>query len=458
MGPLIARSWSVIRAHPVIASSLGGAVLLSMASMLFGIGVVATPWFACEIFAFQLGHLTGRPATRSAAWIRAGIFVLGMVGVVIAATWIAALAIGPDVSTADSASAPLPWPQAVRSVALIAAVTATAIGFFSPFLYAPLVLIERGGTVGAAVLESAWLVRRGGLARHWALAFLAHLMPLVPAIVFSVVVARTYERAATPLGVLAALPLLPLSIPLGQGLVAAAYVQRRRELSERRWTRREGRPPAALVSTLVFLVLAPMLSVLFLAVGALRPAPLVAGPASEGHVVLEQGVEDAAELHVRNTTLSIHVRGRELEVRAGDGAAVNLSGPWRTSIDRVRVRRHGDYYAVEVHADGWWRAEVDRAAMRVDDTVSARLSARLPPWGLPAIGLSFALSALLLVRALEPLGAVRRLYGAPASERPPLDVLRKRRAEAIRIAWRVALVLTPPNLLALGAGALGLLG
>ncbi|MCA9604584.1 MAG: hypothetical protein KC619_03255, partial [Myxococcales bacterium] len=254
LGPLIARSWYVVRAHPVVVAALGVAVLFSFASMLFGIGVVVTPWFVCEIFALQLAVLTGRPPERSFAWVRAAGFVLGMTGVVVAATWIAALAIGPDVSTADAASNPLPWPEATRRVASIAAVTGLTVGFIAPFQYTPLILIERGGTVGSAVLESAWLVRRGGLARHWLLAFAAHLLPLVPALVAAVVVARTFERAATPLSVLAGLPLLPFSIPLGQGLLAAAYVERRTELAEPRWTRREGKPPRPLVALLVALV------------------------------------------------------------------------------------------------------------------------------------------------------------------------------------------------------------
>ena len=459
---LLARSWAVLRAHPVVASALGGAVVLSMASMLFGIGVVVTPWFVCEIFALQLAVLNDAPTRRTAAWIRAGLLVMGLVGVVIAATLLGALAIGPDVSTADSAAAPLPWPEALRQVALIATVGTLTVGFIAPFAYAPLILIERGGRVGEAILESAWLVRRGGLLRHWALVFLAHLLPLAPAIVAALVVARTFERAATPLGVLIALPLLPLSIPLGQGLLSAAYVERRAELSERRWTRAEGRPPSGLVMVLVLSVLAPTLSVVFLFLGALRPAPPLPGEEHEGTVILARAIANGhrTELFVPDTTLTIVVDGPELDVLAGDGGgAGRVPRSWSMPITLVKVRRRGSFYAIQIrNVEGWWTTEVDRAANRVDDSVSARLRARLPPWALPAIGLAFALSALLLVRALAPLGALRRAYGAPKTHRPPLAELRRERQRVFRHAWILGGLLLVPGALALAGGLLALLG
>lgn len=458
LGALFVRSWGTLRAHPVIAMALGGAVLFSLASMLFGIGALTTPWFVCEIFALQLAILTDRSASRGVGWIRAGVVVLGMVGVVVAATWIAALAIGPDVTTADAAASPLPWPEAMRRVALIAMVTALAVGFIAPFIYAPLILIERGGTIGAAGLESAWLVRRGGLVRHWVLAFAAHLLPLLPALIAAVVVARTIERAATPVGVLLGLPLMTLSIPLGQGLVTAAYAESREGLSEPRWIRRASKPPRLLVGVLFGLVLIPILSVALLALGALRDAPPARGEAVVGQVVLEREVNGPLEIPIPETTLTLIVEGRELRVRAGDGAEVSPNGPWRGAISSVRVRRHGDYYLIELRAEDWWVIEVDRAGMRTDDPVSARLSRRLPAWGLPAIALAFALSALLLVRALAPLGEIRRLYGAPSSDRPPVHELRRRRRRANRTAWGFALTLVVPTGLALAAGLIALAG
>ena len=125
-GALLAGSWRMLVAHPLIGTALGAAVLFSLASALFGIGALCAPWFLCEIFALQLAIATGRSVPRHAGWVRAGALVLGIVSLVVAATWIAVLAIGPDVATADSAAQPLPWPEALRRVALIAAATALA--------------------------------------------------------------------------------------------------------------------------------------------------------------------------------------------------------------------------------------------------------------------------------------------------------------------------------------------
>ena len=73
LGALLVGSWAVLRAHPVVGAALGAAVVFSLASMLFGIGVLSAPWFICEIFALQLAVLTGRSAVRGVGWIRAGV-------------------------------------------------------------------------------------------------------------------------------------------------------------------------------------------------------------------------------------------------------------------------------------------------------------------------------------------------------------------------------------------------
>ncbi len=451
---LLSIAWGMLRRHPVVLGALGGAVVLSLASIIFGIGVLVTPWFVCEIFALQLSILMDRPTQRDLAWVRAGTLVLAIVGVVLAATWLAALSIGPDVATAHSPSEPMPWPEALRRAGSVAAVTALTVGFIAPFSYAPLILIDRGGRVGEAVLESAWLAHRGGLARQSALVFLAHLLPLAPALIAAVVVARTFDRAATPVGILVSLPLLPFSIPLGLGLLSAAYVERRHELVERRWTRAESAPPFALRAVLIAAVLAPVVSLLLLAIGALRPSPPHEGRA-RGELVVEAQVDGEHDsIFVPDTTLEIRVHGREVEVRAGDGSGSGaLLAPWRRPISSLRVLRKDEYYAIELHtSEGTWVTHVDRAAVRVDDPIAARLTSRVPWWALAAIALAFALSALFLTRALEPLGALRRAYGAPAHQRPPLGILRAQRQNALRRAWMITLVLAPASALALVGG------
>jgi hypothetical protein len=449
MRALFAASWRTLRAHPFVSGALGFAIVLSLASSVIGVGAIVTPWFICELFALQYSILTDRPTTRTFAWIRAGLLVLGIVGLVLTATWLAVLAFGPDVATADSAQAPLPWPKALEVAGLITCVTALTVGFIAPFQYAPLIIIDRGGRTGEALLESAWLVRRGGLARHWMLAFLAHVLPLAPAVVAAVAVARTFERAATPVGFLVGLTLVPFSVPLGQGLLSAAYFARERELPDRRWTRAEADAPLLLRAALTVVVLAPVLALMLLGAAALKPTPIARGTA-DGTLLVER--EGAAVIHVPDTTLAVRLTRGRLSVRSGDGGGTVIGAPWRSPVERVRVLRRRDVYAIEVHAEHRWVLRVDRAGVRVDDSIAARLSTRLPFWALPAIALAFALSALLVGRALEPLGELRRAYGLPADDRAPLAALRSQRTSAVRRAWVIGAILAPTAVLALAAG------
>ena len=458
---LLLGSWRAWRAHPVIASSLGFAVVLSIAAIIFGIGALSTPWFVCEIFALQLVTLGGAPHRRASTWIRAGLLVLGLVGLVVAGTWLAVLSFGPDVATIDTARTPMPLPDALRLAGTVLAVMALAIGFIAPFVYAPLILIERGGSLGAAVVESAWLVRRAGLVRHWALVFAAHLLPLAPAIIAAVFTARTFERAATPVGILVALPLLPFSVPLGLGLVTAAYAERRSELAERRWERAEAKPPRALVVLLGLIVLAPMASVAMLMIGAARPLPARPSCSTEpGELVLERAIDALpVTLTIPDTTLELSVDEQTLAVRASDGLGTGrLASGLGAAPDRVLVRRHADRFAIEARRETrqWASIVVDRAGVRVDDTVHDRLWGRVPVWGLPMIALAFLLGAILLPVALASLGATRHIFSDRADRLPPPDERFALRASALRQVTWIAIVLAIPSLAACTTGLMAL--
>ncbi|MFK7985085.1 MAG: hypothetical protein AB8I08_03565 [Sandaracinaceae bacterium] len=445
---LLGRSLEVLRDHPIASAALGGAVLLSIGSTVFGVGMFATPWFMCELFALQLAVLGLETTPRGLAWLRAGLLALAAVGLVVAATAVAALFIGPDVSTADGASGPLPWPDAVARTLVIALSTAMAAGYISPFLYAPVILLERGGTTGAAAVESAWLVSRGGPLRHVALAFAAHLLPLVPALAAAIWVARTYERAATPVGVLLGLPLLTLTIPLGQGLVSAAYAGSQPDLPDPRWTRVEGRPPRPLAVALFAVVAAPVVAVVLVALGASRPSPMATGAAA-GEALVDCPVSATTVVHVPDTTLTLDLG--QATLTAGDGGGVGpLVGAPR-EVRHVRVLRRADRYAIELEGDSVSHLWVNRAAVRVDDTVRARLSRRMPAWGLPSLAIAFLLGSLLMPGAFGALGAVRRVYGTPLSKRTAED-LPALHQRTMRRAWKVTAALAIPAALSFSAG------
>lgn len=441
----------LLRTHPVISIALGAAIVLSLCATCTGLGLMFGPWFVCELYGVQLAVASGVARTRSRAWLGAGLLVLLTVLVVALTGWLSALGFGPDVATADAADEPLPWPEALRRVGLIAGSTTLAVGFIAPFVYAPLVLIDRGGRIGGAVIESAYLVFRTGLVRHLFLAFAIYALQLSPALVTAMLVARTFERAATPLGLFAALPLMAISIPLGQGLLTAAYLARSARLAAPRTVRARGAPPRALAALLAFVSLAPLAALLMLGLTALRPSTPAPSYAPAGTTLLDRAIDGArgpAEVAVPDTTLRVHVDGADLAILAGEQAGAGpLPRRWSAPIERVRVVRARDVYAVEVHAgDRVFHTRVDAAGGRVDDSIRRRLEEHVPTWALYAILASFAACGVLLLRALAPLGALRAVTDEDA------DARRRARDDAHHRSLRHGLLLAPFALLSLIAG------
>jgi hypothetical protein len=78
----------------------------------------------------------------------------------------------------------------------------------------------------------------------------------------------------------------------------------------------------------------------------------------------------------------------------------------------VRVR---DAFAIELGAgEASYVTWIDRAGVRLDDDLSARLEDRLPPWGLALLALAMLATALGMMPAVARLrtdapGAARRL-------------------------------------------------
>lgn len=436
---------TIVMRHPFVSLALGAAIVLSLIAVPTGLGAIVAPWFVCELFAVQLASLGEAPQPRGRGWVSAAIVVSGIVVVIAIAGWIAALGFGPDVTTADRVSPPLPWPEALRRMGLVAGTGALAVIAGTPLLYAPLVLLDRGGRLGGAFLESAALVWSGGALRHYALAFLANLLSLSPALVSMVVVARTIERAATPLGALFALPLLTASIPLGLALVTRSYLARRDALPDTRLLRRDEPLPPGLVALLTFVTMAPLVGLVMMAGAGLVPAIPAVGALPE-HAIVLVDTDARAAIEVPDTTLEVRIDGAHADVLAGDGDGVGrLPDTSDARITHVRVGRLGDDYAVELAQGGETRmVRVDRAGLRVDDSVEARLRSRSPDVMLIAFVIAFAFCGIGSLACLAPLGEAR------ARRRPAL--------RARRLATRIALALVPFSLLALTSGAIALFG
>ena len=433
------RSAGYLRALPVLSLALGGSIVLSTAAVCFGFGAIAAPWFHCELFASQLAAATGRRPSRRASWIGAGLFLLGAVLMVASAAWVGTQGLGSGVSVVER-------PGASEGADLRIAIMATAGGllalvFILPFLYAPLILIDRGGRIGAAAMSSARLVLGEGFLSHLGLSLSSHGVQAAPVLLAGAISILAVGREAVPLAVLAALPLLSLTIPLGQGMIVAAWAERRGRVPAPAATPTGPRPGRALVAALILLFLAPVLS--FVLVGASvarpsRPQP-IAAPA--GEMVIDRALSEIPlEVVVPDTALLLRAGVHGVSVVAFDGGgAGTLPRSSPAPIRRLQVVRVQSAYALVLVLDDGPRVSwIDRAGVRLDDGLTARLADRLPPW-LPLL-MAFVLLATPLAfgRVLASLSA-----GAPgATGEDGSGEGRVPRPALERQAWlRVALVL-----------------
>ena len=437
--------------------ALGAAVLLSLGAVCCGLGVVAGPWFLVELFGVLLTNATSEPPRRTRAWLGAGLFLLGAVILISSATWIVMLALGPETALALGSAEPAPWSDIAITTVLAGGGTLLAQACILPLLYAPLVLIDRGGRIGGAGLESARLVARGGWLAHFALATSANFVQFAPAMVASVVAARLVAPTAAPLAVALALPLLAVTIPLGQGMIVDSYRSRREDMTDAHRAPRAAGPPRVLTVFLACVLAAPVLAATLVAVALGRSSHIRRARAPSGELVAEARIEGAQHrvLWVPDA-LRVDVSQRGVVVAASDeGGTGPLPLDTTRPIRRVEVRRVRDSYAIVVSTDReqlvTW---IDRAGVRLDDDLRARLLDRMPAWGIAALLLTLALIALAIGPALAALGDVRRLW---AAAEPPHDrdaALVAARARAVRRTWIATVVVAPSAIASLVAAAI----
>lgn len=452
---VLTRSIALLRAHPILSLAPATAIVLSLAAMCTGVGLLAAPWFVCELLGVQLTASGREVVPRGRPWLVASFVVLVMLLVAAGAGWLAALYWGPDWTEADGADVPMPWPETLRRVALVFGASTLAALFLAPFVHAPLILLDRGGRLGGALVESAMFVHTTGRARHFLVSAGAQILALSPAVLTAMFFARTFERAATQIGMLVALPLMPISIALGLGLVTAAYVEHAPALGDARRAQRLEALPAAHRAALGVMVLGPLLGMLLFGGSALLPAPPVSGPAPGGRVVLDDLRVDGdgeARGFVEGTSLEVRVAGgRTLSIVAGSEPVLEIPAAWDAPLERVRVVQLAWDYAVEAStAHAAWHVRIDRAGVRVDDSARRRLQSQVSDWALAMFVVGFAVVALFGIRAVAPLGVAR----ARAARDPRAHTLD---AEARRVAFRRVLALAPFGLAALLGGAFALL-
>jgi hypothetical protein len=151
-------------------------------------------------------------------------------------------------------------------------------------------------------------------------------------------------------------------------------------------------------------------------------------------------------LRVPQTTIAIELDRARAAVYAGDHDGVGALPPsFAAPIDHVRVGRVGDDFAIELGSVDVTRVvRVDRAGLRVDDSVEARLRSRSPDPVLIAFVVCFAICALGALAYLGTLGEARTRQRA--------------RTLAYRRAAIIASCILPFSMMTLAAGAIALFG
>jgi hypothetical protein len=433
--PALATSWSWLRARPVSSLAQGAAVALSLLSVCCGLGLVTTPWFLSELSASQLGVATGRTIARDKAAATASWLYFWAVLTITAVGAITLL------------GAELSLDALLQSGVIVPLLGAAAVWFLlMPLLYAPLLALEQRAGAPRALVESARLMVQAGSVASARLGVSAYVLQFAPLALAALLVSLDPQRAA--LWLLVAAPLTCVSVPLGQGVLVAAYVQVAQRAAP--LERRVGQPLTAAVTrwvrTWTLLMALPIVSLVLLEASLSRPARLSPGTAPDGvELLVVEPTErpQTSALPAPATALTLRVSTAEVSVVASDGGGVgSLPLSAADPIERVRVVRVRDTFAIElVQAGRSYQTLIDRAGVRLDDGLRARLRQRSQPWEWLFFLLTLLLTGLLSVPVLADFG---RLADSPEAQAKAREVAALRRARS----W--ALWLAPCGLGCLG--------
>jgi hypothetical protein len=368
----LCASFEMLRERPWTSLLLGAAVSFSLISVCCVVGFATTPFFICELLALQLRASGVQPLERAPAFARAGALMLaGMI--MIGSVLVISLLAGTSISS----------PTALSPSGVAAALLGSAASWLllTPLLYAPIMLLEHAVSPELALAHSAHTVLRAGLLANARLAFAVFCVQHAPFALAAWLVSIDDGRAA--LWVLCVVPLVCVSVPLGQGMLVSAYVQ----AAERR------APPTALPATFrrwirvwSLLIVLPIVSLVLLELGLSRPARIARVapediPAGEVVHIVVPG-QQPQSLDLPASALSLQVSATQVSVTASDGGGVGeLPLAAALPIARVRVVRVRDSFAIELtQGERTYLTRIDRAGVRLDDDLPARLRDRSRPW------------------------------------------------------------------------------
>ncbi len=463
LGPLAALQASIglFRARPLVTLALGAALLTSLISVFCGVGAFAAAWFLCELFALQFGIALGAPPRRTRAWLWAGFVQALAVLVLASVAALALLTVGPDVWLGISRNEGGALEQAGLSVLLIAIAGSLSLTLTVHFEHAPSILIDRGGGLASALLESARLVRDSGSVRTWLTSVVAHGLQLVPLAAAFVVASASASMADVPLWAVFFIPVAALCLALGQGMVVASYLAVRERLvcpSSIPAQIAPSRIGAAVWSGLLVLVLSGPVCVTFALLKPSRPAEHPLDPSAQVGLELLARTERVAR-YIPDTALSLEVDKKRVRVVASDGGGAGRVPLPDTGIALVRAARvftlptwtellpaSTSAFAIEITLrDGrTFTTYVDDAGVRLDDSAARRLAAALPAWALWALALCLASTALWIGVALPPQARLRCDGRLPERSAEELEALRKslRRRALLASLWLVPSAVT----------------
>jgi len=461
IGPAFLASFSLLRQRPVVLPALGAAIVLSLVSVCCGIGLLTTPWFLCELFATQLTQFTGKPAFHSVSWLPAGSILLGAVLLVVGVASLTLVGAGAELPAEVTPVSGVT--TLMRSSGFYACISGTAaLLLIVPVLYAPLALIERRAGFADALLESVRIVMRRGVWANLWLSLVAHLVQSSP-LLLAAIWAAYGTRSLVPQALLIAAPLLAVSVPLGQGMIVWSYVGLRSDASPPApSTPPPPRTAAALrmISRWTFIwslvVALPIVALLLLGLSLIRPSTLGLGAAPDGELVadLVPKGREVRQATLESTSLEISTNGTWAKVVAADGGG---TGELRLrdvgAVTRVRVVRVRDTFAIEVRQGATSSLTfIDRAGVRLDDDLRARLSDRVSGRGALFVLLFPFVATLWTVPVLHRLGRVQLAFRKYPDRRPGEAVLDSALRRSVQRTRLFVALLLPLDLFALGLG------
>ena len=461
--------------RPLATLALGLALLTSLVAVCCGLGVVAAPWFLGELFALQITLGTGVRVARTRAWLWA--FVLQMVAVMILCTVVGLtlLSVGPDVVVGGSLDSTGTLARDVaHSVLVFVVAGGLTLALTVYFEHAPALLLDRGGQLTAALLESARLVADSGALRTWFTSGIAHGLQLAPIVLGVSLAAAFGTLSSTLIWGLTLLPLAALSLALGQGMVVASYLALRPSALDPARLPREAALSTSRALLWTTLLLAVLSGPIIVSGALLRPALPREGTLEDGELLdTLRASAKTKERFVADSALTLQVSEARVRVKGSDGGGAGTIPLPKGKVREVRVLRpnllpegiHRDglgtsIYAIQI-ALGDGRAFttwINDAGVRLDDSLTRRLGSLLPPWMILALASCLVWAAIWVSLALPPQGRLRkRLSEQLSTEEHPsvsgaLDRL-LRRSALVAAGW-----LVPPAAASLAIGLWALFG